>query len=80
MAMEIELPNDENGDVLRRMLAAGDNLSAPRDINFSAILPDEKSARLYAERIVPHGYPLHGPTHRDISNSCNCRRAVGREK
>jgi hypothetical protein len=28
--------------------------SAPREINFSVILPDEKSARLFAESIVPH--------------------------
>jgi hypothetical protein len=51
--MEREFPDDENGDVLRRMLLNGDDLSSPRDIDFSIIFPHENSAMLFAERIIP---------------------------
>ena len=42
-------PDDENGDVLRRLQASGDDLSKPRDIDFSVIFPDEPSARRFAQ-------------------------------
>lgn len=32
-------PNDPNGDVLRRMEAEGDNLTKPRDIDFTVVFP-----------------------------------------
>lgn len=41
---EAMLPDDANGDVLRRLLRDGDELSIPRDIDFSVVFPDEKSA------------------------------------
>jgi hypothetical protein len=37
-------PNDENGDVPWRMLEGGDNLSKPREIDFSVIFPTEGAA------------------------------------
>ncbi|MBD9390026.1 ribonuclease E inhibitor RraB [Agrobacterium sp. AGB01] len=42
--MQYDLPDDVNGDVLRRLVAEGDNLSVPRTIDFQIIFPDEKSA------------------------------------
>lgn len=41
-------PNDENGDVLRRMQAHGDDLSQPRDIEFDFVFSSEKQARDFA--------------------------------
>jgi len=38
-------PNDENGDVLRRMQASGDNLTKPRDVDFAFIFDKEDDAR-----------------------------------
>ena len=41
-------PDDENGNVLWRMLEDGDNLSKPREIDFSVIFPTEEAALLFA--------------------------------
>jgi hypothetical protein len=41
-------PNDVNGDVLRRMLASGDDLSVARDIDFAVVFPSEKAAQAFA--------------------------------
>jgi Regulator of ribonuclease activity B len=49
-------PNDDNGDVLRRMEAEGDDLSRPRDIDFNVVFPDETAAEEYARRIRGTGY------------------------
>ena len=37
-------PDDENGDVLRRMQSNGDDLSKPRDIEFTVVLPTFEAA------------------------------------
>ena len=47
--MQHDIPDDVNGDVLRRLVADGDNLSVPRTIDFQIIFPDEKSATQFAE-------------------------------
>jgi Regulator of ribonuclease activity B len=41
-------PDDENGDVLRMMLKNGDDLSIPREIDFSVIFPTEDAAIKFA--------------------------------
>jgi hypothetical protein len=38
-------PNDQNGNVLRRMQKDGDDLSQPRDINFTVVLPDSDAVQ-----------------------------------
>jgi len=43
--MEDSFPDDENGDVLRRMKEQGDDLSSPRDVDFSVVFLDEASAK-----------------------------------
>lgn len=42
-------PDDANGDVLRRMAARGDDLSKPRNIDFSVVFADANSAQQFAE-------------------------------
>ena len=49
-------PDDENGDVLRRMEANGDNLSRPRDIDFSVVFPNENAAQEFAKHFQNGGY------------------------
>jgi hypothetical protein len=49
-------PDDATGDVLRRMEAKGDNLSRPRDIDFTVVFPDEDSAQQFAHRFSDLGY------------------------
>jgi hypothetical protein len=44
-----EIPNDENGDVLRRMIANDDDLTEPRMIDFCYIFPERRQALAFAE-------------------------------
>ena len=49
MTSSIEFPDDENGDVLRRMQDGGDDFTKPRDIDFSVVFPSESSAGAFAD-------------------------------
>ena len=49
MTTEWNFPNDENGDVLRRMHQDGDDLTKARDIEFTVVFPDEASAQSFAD-------------------------------
>jgi hypothetical protein len=51
----IELPDDENGDVLRRMIARGDDLSQPRIVDFTQVFPTEAAARAFAAKAEADG-------------------------
>ena len=44
-----QIPNDANGDVLRRMLRDGDDLSKPRMIDFCHIFPERRQALAFAD-------------------------------
>jgi hypothetical protein len=46
-----DIPNDENGTVLRRMIANGDDLSKPRIIDFCHIFPERRQALAFAEAV-----------------------------
>jgi hypothetical protein len=46
------IPDDENGEVLRRMFDDGDDLSAPREIDFHLVFGEEAQARGFAEQAV----------------------------
>jgi len=47
-----KFPNDENGNVLWRMLEDGDNLSKPREIDFSVIFSTEEAALQFAVHLL----------------------------
>ena len=47
--MQETLPADENGDVLRGLVARGDDLSLPRDIDFTVVLASEEAAAAFAD-------------------------------
>lgn len=44
-------PDDENGQVLRDMQAAGVDLASPRVIDFQHVFPDEPSARRFWQAV-----------------------------
>jgi len=54
----MEFPNDENGDVLRRLVSSGDDLSKPRDIDFVVVFREEDSAQAFADQIRQLGYQV----------------------
>ena len=49
-------PKDANGDALRRMEKAGDDLTRPRDIDFTVVFPNEDAAKKFANQLRAHGY------------------------
>jgi hypothetical protein len=48
-------PNDENGDVLRRMEAKGDNLTQHRNIDFTVVFSQENAAKQFAKHFHDRG-------------------------
>ena len=53
-----EFPDDENGDVMRRMQRNGDDFTKPRDIDFSVVFPSEIAANEFAGRFRQSGYKV----------------------
>lgn len=51
-------PNDANGDVLRRMEARGDDLTKPRNIDFTVVFADASSAAQFAEHFRGLGHKV----------------------
>ena len=45
------IPNDENGDVIRRMIKNDDDLSKPRLIDFCHVFSERRQALAFAEMI-----------------------------
>jgi hypothetical protein len=48
---ESDFPDDENGEVLRRMAATGVDLVSPRVMDFEHCFPNEHSARAFHEAV-----------------------------
>jgi len=51
-------PNDANADVLRRMEARGDDLTKPRNIDFTVVFPDGNSAERFAQHFRALGHQV----------------------
>lgn len=47
-----KFPDDENGDVLWDMANDGDNLSVPREVDFSVVFPTEEAALKFAVHLL----------------------------
>jgi len=52
----MKYPNDATGDALRRMQAQGDDLTRPRNIEFTVVFPNQKSANQFARHVGALGY------------------------
>ena len=51
-------PDDVNGDVLRRMSEQGDDLTRPRNIDFTVVFADESSAQQFAKHFRALGHEV----------------------
>ncbi len=58
MTNSLSFPNDENGDVLRRMQASGDDLSKARYISFTVVFPSEENAAEFGEHFSKMSYKV----------------------
>jgi hypothetical protein len=54
--MPLDFPDDENGDVLRRMQDNGDDFTKARDIDFTVVFPDQVSAQQFCIHFQGRGY------------------------
>lgn len=52
----MKYPDDANGDVPRRMEAQGDDLTRPRNVEFTVVFPNENTAKKFADRVCSRGY------------------------
>lgn len=52
----MQFPDDDNGDVLRRLQSKGDDLSSPRDIDFTVTFPDQPAAESFAQHFRGLGF------------------------
>ena len=53
-----QIPNDENGAILRRMISKGDDLSEPRIMDFCFIFPQRKQALAFAELVDERDFEI----------------------
>lgn len=53
-----KFPDDENGEVLRRMAEDGDDLSKPRDVDFTVVMPNVKAAQEFSAHFERAGYQV----------------------
>ena len=51
-------PNDDNGDALRRMEAQGDDLTKPRNIDFTVAFADASAAEQFADHFRALGHEV----------------------
>jgi hypothetical protein len=56
--MHEEFPDDENGDVLRRMKADGDDFDKPRNIDFTVVFATEIAAQQFASHFRELGHKV----------------------
>lgn len=54
-----DIPDDLNGQALRNMLESGDDLSKPRDFDFTVVFPDGGAAAAFAQRFKDRGYSVN---------------------
>ncbi len=47
-----QFPNDDNGDILWTLRSNGDSLESPRELEFSAVFPEEEKAIEFAIRFL----------------------------
>lgn len=54
----MDCPDDENGDALRRMETHQDDLTRPRDIDFTVVFADAIAAEKFAEHFCASGHEV----------------------
>jgi hypothetical protein len=52
----MQFPDDENGEVLRRMQAHGADLTYPRNLDFTVVFPDQQSAENFVKEMNASGH------------------------
>ena len=67
MTATLHFPNDDNGEVLRRMHQSGDDLSKARDIDFTVVLPSKSAAQAFGDHFHNLGYRVSAEDARTVA-------------
>jgi hypothetical protein len=54
----MDFPDDDNGDVLRRLVRDGDDLTRPRDVDFVVVFADVNQAEVFATHFRDLGFKV----------------------
>ena len=55
---ETEIPNDADGDAMRRVFSRGSDPSRPMKVDFQIAAPDKETAQKIAAVVKPHGFEV----------------------
>jgi hypothetical protein len=73
----MDIPNDADGDAMRRVIAGGADITRPMVIDFEIDCPDIESARAIASRVPAERFTTRiytDPTSRNVT--CECSRKM----
>jgi hypothetical protein len=71
----LDIPNDADGDAMRRIIADGADPTRPMKIDFQIDCPDIASARKIATRVPPGEFAVDTYSHDESSGAtCECSR------
>ena len=73
--MNSNLPNDADGDALRRLEENGSDLSRPMDIDFAVDVPSEYAGQRFASVVEPMGFTTFLSEY-ETRWTCNCTRTM----
>jgi hypothetical protein len=74
--MTFNYPDDADGKALRRVAAAGANMSKPMDIDFQIAAPDEATARRVADEAAKLGYRTRVYGSLSAPWKCQCTKSM----
>ena len=75
--MSNELPNDSDGDALRRLIAAGSDLSKEMKIDFAVAVPDQERGNAFAAVVEPMGFTTDVDRDSETGEwTCYCSRIL----
>lgn len=75
--MAINLPNDDDGNALRRLEAAGSDLTKEMDIDFAVDIPDQRVGLEFASIVEAKGFRTNVSHDEELDRwTCYCSRTM----
>ena len=75
--MQLDLPNDSDGDALRRLASHGSDLMKPMAIDFAVAVPNEDIGRAVAKSVEALGFEPDVYFDKDTKRwTCYCKKTM----
>ncbi|WP_324725959.1 ribonuclease E inhibitor RraB [Actomonas aquatica] len=72
-----EIPNDADGDAIRRVFDHGSDPMRPMKVDFHVAMPNEKNGRAFAEIVASRGYEPDLSFDQELQEwTCSCSRTM----